>query len=162
MDLPFEEQTLKHWEQLVNRNGHGTFLLTQAALPHLAPQGSRIINISSISAKEGMTMPTSLSGSKAMVGSFTKVWVKESPPKYNCTVNCVSPGPMRTEAFDTAGMDFWKVISPLIESTPVANRDKRDSLRRVDAMRSTCNMAEWGQLSCEWRFGCLILEERLE
>ena len=77
VDLPFEQQTLEHWESLVNLNGRGTFLLTQAALPHLASRGSRIINISSISANEGFAFQTILSGSKAMVESFTKVWAKE-------------------------------------------------------------------------------------
>ncbi|GLA44535.1 hypothetical protein AnigIFM63309_003610 [Aspergillus niger] len=129
LDLPFEEQTLEHWEQLVNLNGRGTFLLTQAALPHLSPQASRIVNISSISAKEGVPMQTILSGSKAMVESFTKVWAKELPPKYHCTVNCVSPGPTRTEAFDaaTAGAEFQKIINPLIEGTPVADRPAETS-----------------------------------
>ncbi|CAG7982775.1 unnamed protein product [Penicillium salamii] len=122
VDLPFEEHTLEHWENLVNLNGRGTFLLTQAALPHLASQGSRIINMSSISAKEGMPLQTVLSGSKAMVESFAKVWAKELPPKYNCTVNCVSPGPTRTEAFNAASADFMEVIKPLVESTPVAGR----------------------------------------
>lgn len=122
VDLPFEQQTLEHWESLVNLNGRGTFLLTQAALPHLAPRGSRIINISSISAKEGFAFQTILSGSKAMVESFTKVWAKELPPKYNCTVNCVSPGPTRTEAFNAISADFMEVIKPMIEATPVAGR----------------------------------------
>ncbi|KAB8228843.1 hypothetical protein BDV23DRAFT_167448 [Aspergillus alliaceus] len=129
VDLPFEEQTLEHWETLVNVNGRGTFLLTQAALPHLSPQGSRIINISSISAKEGMGMQTLLSGTKAMIESFTKVWAKELPPKYHCTVNCVSPGPTRTEAFGAAlaGAEFQRIINPLIEGTPVANRPAETS-----------------------------------
>ncbi|KAJ6134667.1 hypothetical protein N7523_000989 [Penicillium sp. IBT 18751x] len=122
VDLPLEQRTLEHWESLVNLNGRGTFLLTQAALPHLASQGSRIINISSISAKEGYTLQTILSGSKAMVESFTKVWAKELPPKYNCTVNCVSPGPTRTEAYNTISPDFMEVIKPLVEKTPVAGR----------------------------------------
>jgi NAD(P)-dependent dehydrogenase (short-subunit alcohol dehydrogenase family) len=39
VDLPFEEQTLEHWENLVNLNSRGTLLLTQAALPHLASRG---------------------------------------------------------------------------------------------------------------------------
>ena len=129
VDLPFEEQSLEHWEELVNLNGRGTFLLTQAALPHLKSQGSRIVNISSISAKEGMGMQTLLSGSKAMVESFTKVWAKELPRKYHCTVNCVSPGPTRTQAFDAAmaSTEFQNIIEPLIKSTPVAERPAKTS-----------------------------------
>ena len=125
MYLPFEEQTLEHWDHLVNLNGRGTFLLTQVVLPHFAPRDSRIVNISSISAKEALAMQTILSGSKAMVESFTKLWAKELPPKYHCTVNtvnCVSPGPKHTEAFDAAGADVLEVIRPLIEGNPIAGR----------------------------------------
>ncbi|OQE17787.1 hypothetical protein PENFLA_c023G00699 [Penicillium flavigenum] len=103
VDLPFEEQTLEHWENLVNLNSRGTLLLTQAALPHLASRG------------------------KPMVESFTEVWAKELPPKYNCTVNCVSPGPTHTKAFNAASADFMEVIKPLLESTPVADRDAETS-----------------------------------
>ncbi|KAJ6189975.1 hypothetical protein N7519_004883 [Penicillium mononematosum] len=145
VDLPFEEQTLEHWGDLVNLNGRGTFLLTQAALPHLASRGSRIINISSISAKEGIPLQTILSRSKAMVESFTKVWAKESPPKYNCTMNCVSPGPTRTEAFNAASADFMGVIKPLLESTPVASRAAETS-----EIAYAVYMAEWGQFGCQW------------
>jgi NAD(P)-dependent dehydrogenase (short-subunit alcohol dehydrogenase family) len=89
VNLPLEQQTLEHWDQLVNLNGRGTFLLTQASLPHLAPQGARIINICSISAREGPPMQSIYAGTKGMVDSFTRVWAKELPPKYYCTVNSV-------------------------------------------------------------------------
>lgn len=138
VNLPFEEQTLEHWDSVVNLNCRGTyfhlfeedwmlidlgtFLLTQAALRHLAPQDARIINICSISARDGPPRQTIYSGSKGMIDSFTRVWAKELPPKYNCTVNSVSPGPTRTEGFQAAGEEMMKVLSPLIEKTPVGNR----------------------------------------
>ncbi|KUJ14265.1 short chain dehydrogenase [Mollisia scopiformis] len=122
VNLPFEEQTLDHWDKLVNLNCRGTFLLTQAALPHLAPQDARIVNICSISARDGPPMQTIYAGSKGMVDSFTRVWAKELPPKYNCTVNAVSPGPTKTEGFQAAGEEMMKVLSPLISKTPVGAR----------------------------------------
>ena len=122
VNLPFEEQTLEHWDQLVNLNGRGTFLLTQAALPHLAPQGARIVNICSISAREGPPMQSIYAGTKGMVDSFTRVWAKELPPKYNCTVNSVSPGPTRTEGFEAAGEEMMKILAPAISKTPVGAR----------------------------------------
>jgi NAD(P)-dependent dehydrogenase (short-subunit alcohol dehydrogenase family) len=73
INLPFEEQTLEHWDRIVNLNGRGTFLLTQAVLPHLAEKDSRIINICSISARDAPPLQTIYSGSKGMVDSFTKV-----------------------------------------------------------------------------------------
>ena len=114
VNLPFEEQTLEHWDLLVNINGRGTFLLTQAALKHLVPKGGRIVNICSISARESPPMQTIYAGTKGMVDSFTRVWAKELPPKYGCTVNSVSPGPTRTEGFEAAGEGFMKIMGPVM------------------------------------------------
>lgn len=90
--LPLEESTLELWDKAINLNGRGSFLLTQAVLPHLAPKNSRIINIVPISARTPPPGQTLYAGSKAMVDAFTTVWSKELPPKYGCTVNSVSPG----------------------------------------------------------------------
>jgi len=122
VNLPFEEQTLTHWDSLLNLNCRGTFLLTQAALPHLAPKDSRIVNICSISAKAAPAMQTIYAGTKGMVDSMTRVWAKELPPKYHCTVNSVSPGPTMTEGFSAAGEEMMKLLRPVIDSTPVAPR----------------------------------------
>ncbi|KAK9445209.1 short chain type dehydrogenase [Metarhizium brunneum] len=121
VNLPFEEQTLVHWDKLVNLNARGTFLATQAALPHLNA-GSRIINIVSISSRAPPPLQTIYAGTKGMVDSFTRVWAKELPPKYGCTVNAVSPGPTATEGFLSAGDEAMKVLGPTIAATPVDRR----------------------------------------
>ena len=122
INLPFEEQTLEHWDSLLNLNCRATFLLTQAALPHLAKKDSRIINICSISARAAPPMQTIYAGTKGMVDSMTRVWAKELPPKYGCTVNSVSPGPTKTEGFAAAGEEMMKMLGPVIESTPCGPR----------------------------------------
>ncbi|PVH75029.1 short chain type dehydrogenase [Cadophora sp. DSE1049] len=125
VNLPFEEQTLKHWDSLVNLNGRGTFLLTQATLPHLVEQGGRVVNIDSISSRAAPPMQTIYSGTKGMVDSFTRCWAKELPPKYGCTVNAVSPGPTMTEGFAAAGEAFMKEMQPIMDQTPVGKRMAR-------------------------------------
>jgi NAD(P)-dependent dehydrogenase (short-subunit alcohol dehydrogenase family) len=122
INLPFEEQTLDHWDALLNLNCRATFLLTQAALPHLSKKDSRIINICSISARAAPPMQTIYAGTKGMVDSMTRVWAKELPPKYGCTVNSVSPGPTNTEGFKAAGDEMMRLLQPVIESTPCGNR----------------------------------------
>lgn len=123
VNKPFEEQTLDDWDSLVNLNGRGTFLLTQATLPHLPKDGGgRIVNIVSISAREAPPLQTIYSGTKGMVDSFTKVWAKELPPKYGITVNAVSPGPTMTEGFAKAGEAFMSKMRPAMEKTPVGSR----------------------------------------
>ena len=121
VNLPLEEHTLEHWDALVNLNGRGTYLLTQAVLPYLN-RGSRIINICSVSSRAPPPLQTIYAGTKGMVDSFTRVWAKELPPKYGCTVNAVSPGPVATAAFTTLGEDVMKVLGPTIEATPVEKR----------------------------------------
>ena len=118
----FEEQTLADWELLVNLNGRGTFLLTQSALPHMRRPGGRIVNICSASSRAAPPMQTIYAGTKGMVDSFTRVWAKELPPVYGCTVNSVSPGPTRTEGFAAAGEEVMRLLQPTINATPVASR----------------------------------------
>lgn len=122
VNLPFEEQTLEHWDSLVNLNCRGTFLLTQGALKHLPTQGGRIVNICSISSREAPAMQTIYAGTKGMVDSMTRVWARELPPKYGCTVNAVSPGPTRTEGFEAAGEQMMEMLRPVISKTPVCSR----------------------------------------
>ncbi|KAK1637439.1 hypothetical protein BDP81DRAFT_317713 [Colletotrichum phormii] len=122
INLPFEEQTIDHWDSLVNLNGRGTFLLTQQALPYLTHGCGRIVNICSISSRAAPPLQTIYAGTKGMVDSFTRVWAKELPPKYGCTVNAVSPGPTATQGFLSAGDEAMKVLGPTIEATPAGKR----------------------------------------
>jgi NAD(P)-dependent dehydrogenase (short-subunit alcohol dehydrogenase family) len=121
VNLPLEDHTLEHWDALVSLNGRGTFLLTQAVLPHLT-RGGRIVNICSVSSRGPPPLQTIYAGTKGMIDSFTRVWAKELPPKYGCTVNAVSPGPVETSAFTTLPEDVMKVLGPTIDATPVERR----------------------------------------
>lgn len=117
-----EDHNLADWDLLVNLNARGTFLLTKAALPNLRKPGGRFVNICSASSRAAPPMQTIYAGTKGMVDSFTRVWAKELPPTYGCTVNAVSPGPTRTEGFAAAGDEVMKILQPTIDSTPVEAR----------------------------------------
>ncbi|KAL4947826.1 hypothetical protein BDW69DRAFT_189832 [Aspergillus filifer] len=126
VNKPIEEQTLEDWDTVVNLNGRGTFLMTQAVLPHLPKMsdggGGRIVNIASISARGPPVNQSIYAGSKGMVDSFTRCWAKELPPKYGCTVNSVSPGPTMTGGFAAAGAEQMRILQPIIDQTPVGAR----------------------------------------
>ncbi|KAK3081980.1 hypothetical protein LTS18_009288 [Coniosporium uncinatum] len=121
-DKPLEDVTLHDWDSMINLNARGTLLLTQAALKHLSRQNSRIVNITSSTARDAQANFTVYSGTKAMIDLFTRVWAKELPRKYGCTVNSVAPGPVNTEMMMAAPEEFKKGIQSLVEHTPVAPR----------------------------------------
>lgn len=70
---PFKAVTLEEWDKHVNLNARGTFLLTQAVLPHLS-KGSRIVNLSSSGARQPYMASSVYNGTKAMIESFTRCW----------------------------------------------------------------------------------------
>lgn len=152
VNKPLPQQTLDDWNLLVNLNARAVFLLVRGVLPYLprtppppppptpaqAPSsldqttsmttattaggGGRIVNIVSISARAAPPLQTIYAGSKGMVDSMTKVWAKELPPRYGCTVNAVSPGPTMTAGFAAAGEEFMREMAPVMAQTPVGHR----------------------------------------
>jgi NAD(P)-dependent dehydrogenase (short-subunit alcohol dehydrogenase family) len=70
----------------------GTYRVTRAAVPHLLAAGwGRIVNIASISGKEGNAMMTAYAAAKAGVVGFTKSLGRELATT-GVLVNCVTPG----------------------------------------------------------------------
>ncbi|WP_286884234.1 SDR family NAD(P)-dependent oxidoreductase [Aneurinibacillus sp. UBA3580] len=88
------------WDQVLNVNLKGIFLMGQAVAQQMIQQKSgRIINISSILGTIGMPYQTSYAASKGGINQLTKVWAEELAP-YNITVNAVGPGYIRTPMTD--------------------------------------------------------------
>ena len=73
--VPLKDITLEQWDWQINLNCRGLMLLTQATLKYLARQ-SRIINLSSVGAREGYPGATVYNGTKSMVENFTRCWAK--------------------------------------------------------------------------------------
>jgi NAD(P)-dependent dehydrogenase (short-subunit alcohol dehydrogenase family) len=91
---PLDQCTIEDWDKMNNLNGRGYFLTTQAVLPHLN-NPSRIINITSSDSRFPPPTHSIYTGTKGMQDAFTRIWAKELPPKYGCTVNAIIPGPTR-------------------------------------------------------------------
>jgi 3(or 17)beta-hydroxysteroid dehydrogenase len=94
-----EESTAADWERLCGVNLTGVFLGTKAALPALrergatSPQGSAIVNLSSIAGVVGSTMAPLYSLTKGGVTLFTKSTALECARKgYRIRVNSIHPG----------------------------------------------------------------------
>ena len=119
-ELPFEE-----WQRILSVNLTGTFLVCQAALPHLVDGGGSIVNIASNAGIKSQPYSIAYCASKAGVVHLTRCLADEYI-KQGVRANCVAPGGMDTP-LQQAFMEFpegvdWKamrkVMSPLGNSTP--------------------------------------------
>lgn len=70
---PLKDFSLDQWDAQVNLNARGVMLLTKAVLPHLA-RNSRIVNVSSVGARQGYAGSAIYNGTKSMIESFTRCW----------------------------------------------------------------------------------------
>jgi 3-oxoacyl-[acyl-carrier protein] reductase len=77
---------------------HGTLLLTQAILPHLASSG-RIINFSSVGAGAALANLSVYSSSTAAIEGLTRCWAAELGHN-GTTVNVVGPEPVQSQILD--------------------------------------------------------------
>ena len=119
-EVPFED-----WQRIIGVNLTGTFLVCQAALPHLMDGGGCIVNIASNAGIKSQPFSAAYCSSKAGVVHLTRVIADEYLRK-GVRANCVAPGGMETplqEAFMQfpEGVDWKvmrKVISPLGNSQP--------------------------------------------
>ncbi len=85
-----EEQLLKTFRTNVN----GYFFMTQAALPHM-PEGSAIVNTSSVTAFRGSSSLIDYSATRGAVFSFTRALASNLLER-KIRVNAVAPGPVWT------------------------------------------------------------------
>lgn len=89
-----EEISLEEFEHTFRTNVFGTFLLTQAALPHLPP-GGVILNTTSIQAYEPSQQLVAYAATKAAILNMTKS-IAALAIERGVRVNAVAPGPVWT------------------------------------------------------------------
>ena len=119
---PAEDHPLAAWDEVMNLNVRGYFLLSQAIAKHsmIPRQGGRIINIASIAGLGGnpVGMKTiAYNTSKGAVLNFTRALAGEWGV-HGITVNAICPGFFRTKMaevlIDTLGEDEMKRHAPLL------------------------------------------------
>jgi NAD(P)-dependent dehydrogenase (short-subunit alcohol dehydrogenase family) len=112
---PIEEA---QFHQMYNVNVLAPLLLTQACEPHLPTDRSgRIVNISSVSSAIGYPGQSIYGGTKAALEAMTRTWSRELAER--CTVNCVNPGPVWGDMYESAGEKFWKGNQPFVDVAPL-------------------------------------------
>lgn len=94
---PVAEYPEDEWRRILAIDLDGVFYCCKAVLPHMLERGSgRIVNIASISGKEGNPNMAAYSTAKAGVIGFTKALAKEVATR-GIYVNCVTPAVIATE-----------------------------------------------------------------
>jgi meso-butanediol dehydrogenase/(S,S)-butanediol dehydrogenase/diacetyl reductase len=95
-----EQMTEAEWDRIMNVNAKGPFLCCRAVIPVLRRAGAgAIINIASVSGKDGYPGLAHYSASKYAVIGFTNSLAKELA-REEITVNAICPGVVRTAMWD--------------------------------------------------------------
>ncbi|KAI3545827.1 short-chain dehydrogenase [Colletotrichum abscissum] len=100
LSATLDDTTTEDYDRIFDTNTRAVFFMMQAVKPHIAP-GGRIINISSVAARADSPGSMAYAGSKAAVEAFTRVAAREMGQAHGVTVNCISPGTVKTEMFDS-------------------------------------------------------------
>lgn len=107
---PLEHYPIDEWRRILSVNLDGVFYCSRAVLPHmLSQQSGRIINIASISGKEGNPNMSAYSTSKAGVIGLTKALGKEVATR-GIFVNCITPAVVETEILKQLTEDAVKYM----------------------------------------------------
>lgn len=91
---PVAGSDVERWRRTVDTNLIGTYLVTRAALPMM--RSGRVINMSSVLGRFGVSGYTAYCASKHAVIGFTRALALELAPQ-QITVNAICPGWVETE-----------------------------------------------------------------
>lgn len=92
-NAPFEEQTDEQWNQIMNVNVNGTFMMSQEVIRHWLAndRGGTLVNLASISASVAFVNSSAYCTTKAAVASLTRCLALEYGPK-GIRANSMAPG----------------------------------------------------------------------
>lgn len=125
---PFKEIAESDWDKVIAVNLKGTYLCCQAVVGGMMEQGyGRIVNISSVSAKEGNPRLAPYVSAKAGVIALTKSIGKEIA-KTGVTVNCVTPTMIEGEMVNNMTEEYFQ---SLLAKIPMGRLGKPEEVANV-------------------------------
>jgi NAD(P)-dependent dehydrogenase (short-subunit alcohol dehydrogenase family) len=126
------ETTLEEWNQVIQTNLTGAFLMCRAFLPHMKGRGyGRIINLTSIMSHISLPMRTAYAASKGGVLAMSRALALELAPE-GITVVCISPGPFVTEMTEPL-MDNPEVQRTFTSRVPLGRWGKPEEIGELAA-----------------------------
>ena len=91
---------IKDWNSIIDINLHGTFYCCKSIVPYMINNNyGRIVNMASVSGKDGNANASAYSSAKAGVIGLTKSLGKELAT-YNIAVNAITPAGAKTRILD--------------------------------------------------------------
>lgn len=119
---PLLELTEAEWDRTLGVNLRGTFLCAQAFAAHMVERGSGcLVNISSVSGREGDPTLAHYSASKFGVIGFTQAFAKEFGP-HGIRANAICPGTVDTEMGRRLAQEWGMTLEALAERDQVIKR----------------------------------------
>ena len=154
-DAVAKNMTMEKWQQVLDTNLTGSFLVCQQASNQLANNG-RIVNISSLSAFLGTFGQANYAASKAGVTALGKVLSRELARR-NITVNTVAPGLILTEMGQATPE---KVQQDMLQQIPLGRFGEPEEVAGVVLFLCSelASLRDWSNDSCE-RWVVLALEQ---
>lgn len=104
----FDQVTDQEWQAVLDVDLKGVFVCCQEVLPYIKNNG-RVINIGSVSGEYGGPRTPSYACAKAGVMALTHCFARFLGGK-NITVNCVSPGPIKSNLLATMPKDLHDFV----------------------------------------------------
>ncbi len=89
------------WEKIINVNYKSFLVVTHICVPYMMEQkGGNIVSLGSDAGRIGNPGEVLYCGTKAAIMASSKALAKELA-RFNIRVNCVSPGPVRTDLWNS-------------------------------------------------------------
>ena len=127
-DAPLSEVTDEDWERVMGLNLTATFYCCRAAISRMRERGAgAVVNVASISGKEGNPNMIPYSVSKAGVICLTKALAKEVVDD-GVRVNCVAPAVIETPLLEQLGPE---VIEYMTSKVPMGRMGRPEEVAAV-------------------------------
>jgi NAD(P)-dependent dehydrogenase (short-subunit alcohol dehydrogenase family) len=130
------------WDAVLAVNLRGMFLCCKAVLPHMLERGTgRIVNIASISGKEGNPTMAAYSTSKAGMIGFTKALAKEVA-RQGIYVNCVTPAVIETDLLQQVTNE---ALNYMVSKIPMGRIGQPEEVAALVAWLASdeCSFSTW-------------------
>jgi NAD(P)-dependent dehydrogenase (short-subunit alcohol dehydrogenase family) len=127
---PITEFTLAEWQQVIDTNLTGPFLLCRSFVPHMKGLGyGRILNLTSIMSHVALAGRTAYAASKTGLLGFTRALALELADE-QITVNGISPGPIAT-AMNAPIIQNVELNQQFISKIPLGRWGKEEEVAQL-------------------------------